>query len=298
MSSGERLLAFSPTGRLGWFGLSVCLMCVAVVATCGASSAYAQGAKGKKNTPEPEKIAGKITEVEMKGKAALLTIEKEGGETMAPLLLTPKMNVSITAPGDATLLQPKVFVSTNSAVESNKELFARKFEIYHGSATPAAGIQRDSVSAEVFHLAGQIVAAEKDALMINVGGSQKKLNFEQGGEIEVRVHTNQFDLIRAGATVELEGTTRGGKFLPSLVAIQLENPLTADEIAGKRERKARESVKATAKNTSKTKKGTKTAKPDEEMEAKPAEGDVEDPFGFNKKKSGKKPDGKAEEKTP
>src|SRR6187401_1053852 len=45
------------------------------------SDAFAQAAKGKK-APEAEKITGKVTEVEHKGKAVTLMIEKDAGGTL------------------------------------------------------------------------------------------------------------------------------------------------------------------------------------------------------------------------
>lgn len=291
----------------GWLA---CVLTVGLLA-CSGHVAEAQG-KAQRKGPEAEKISGKITQVEAKGKAATLTVAGDGGQTLE-VLLTAKTRFSVSAPGELANIQPKMFLVAERAVESNNLLFARKFDLYVGGQTPPATIQRDPKSPEVFYIAGMVTGTDKEGVMLNVGGALKPIRFEQGGAPEIRVFTNQIELIKEGAEIEMEGNTRNGKFLPSNVVVSLEEPLSADELAG---RKAKVPPKATAKSTPRGKKTAggdpaategasgddpfgfankkKGAKTEAPMTDPPIGGDSNDPFGFNKKdKAKEKPAGDA-----
>ena len=296
----------------GWtvWLLPACLLTTCLLVLPG-HPAQAQG-KAQRKGPEAEKISGKITQVEAKGKAATLTVEGDGGQTLE-VLLTAKTRFSVSAPGEVANIQPKMFLVAERAVESNNLLFARKFDLYVGGQTPPATIQRDPKSPEVFYIAGMVTGTDKEGVVLNVGGALKPIRFEQGAAPEIRVFTSQIDLIKEGAEIEMEGNTRNGKFLPSNVVVSLAEPLTADELSG---RKAKVPPKATAKATPRGKKAAggepgstegasgddpfgfankkKGAKTEAPMTDPPLGGEANDPFGFNKKDKAKdKPAGDA-----
>lgn len=269
-------MVFPVQSRCGMFGWVVCLL-AATLLTFPASSALAQ-AKGQRKGPEAEKISGKITGVEAKGKAATLTVEGDGGQTLE-VLLTAKTRLSVSAPGELANIQPKTFLVAERAVESNNLLFARKFDLYLGGQTPAATIQRDPKAPEVFYIAGMVTGIDKEGVLLNVGGALKPVRFEQGAPPEIRVFSSQIDLIREGAEIEMEGNTRNGKFLPNSVLVSLDAPLTAEELSG---RKPKAAPKTAAKGA------TKGKKPPSDDPGSPAGTSTDDPFGFANKKKGAK----------
>lgn len=275
--------------RVGWTWASIVWVMVMLVLPV---PAWAQAQKGRKTGPELEKITGKIKEIDFKGKAANVVIEREDGGEPLELLVTAKLKLQITAPADATLLAPKQSIVARGAFESNKEWFAKRFEIYHGSPPPVAGVHSEPDQGGSFIIGGTLLAHENGKLLINAGGKQVPLNFEQGAPPEIKVFSTQMELVREGSAVEVEGSTRGGKFLPQKLAIQLENPLTPEDFAPRKPEK-----KAPApKTASKSKKGPKDPKSADEPEAPAGEFDPDDPFGVNKK--GGKPAPKSPESEP
>lgn len=237
----------------------------------------AQGARGKKG-PETEKITGKVAEIEKKGKAVTLTIEKESGDKLE-VLVTPKLKLEITGKGDTSFFQPKTWVSSESIIKTNNELFGRQFTVHLGAAPPPH-VKPDTTANEVFHVAGQVMAATENSLTMNFGAAgTKKVTFEEGASVEVMINSNDPDLIVEGSEVEVEGVTRGAKFLPSKVTVTLENPVTAEDVqaAADKDKKGAKG-KTAAKGGKKPAKG-KTEDSDEEGAA--------DPFGVLGKKDGK-----------
>ena len=127
---------------------------VALSCLMGPAPVAAQGTRAKKG-PEAEKIGGKVTEIEKKGKAVTLTIEKEDGNQME-VLVTPKLKLEITGKGDASFFQPKTWVSSESVFKSNNELFGRQFTVHLGAA-PQPHVKPDSTAPDVYHVAGQVM---------------------------------------------------------------------------------------------------------------------------------------------
>ncbi len=238
---------------------------------------WAQASKGRKTGPELEKVSGKIQEIEFKGKAANFIIERTDGGEPLEIFVTPKLKVQITGSADATLLVAKQSVVVRGAFESNKEWFAKRFEVYPGSAPPVSGVQPESDKGGAYVIAGTLLAHENGKLLINAGGKQVPVNFEQGGAPEITVFSSQLELAKVGSPIEVEGSTRGGKFLPQKLSIQLQDPLTPEDFAPRKPEKKASPPKA------KKDKGSKPAKSAEEPEPPAGEFDPDDPFGDKKK---------------
>jgi len=253
------------------------LLCLGMCPQVG----WAQAAKGRKTGPELEKVSGKIQELEFKGKTANLVIERADGGDPLELLVTPKLKVQISGTADASFLGAKQSIVARGAFESNKEWFSKRFEVYPGSAPPMAGVQPESEKGGAYVIAGTLLAHENGKLLINAGGKQVPVNFEQGGDPEIRVFSSQLELAKVGSAIEVEGSTRGGKFLPQRVSIQLADPLTPEDFAPRKPEKK----SATAKTATKSKKdgGGQPAKSEDEPEPPAGEFDPDDPFGDKKK---------------
>lgn len=258
----------------GWTSLVLAVLTLVLP-----QAGWAQAQKGRKTGPELEKISGKIKEIDIKGKAANLVIDRDDGGEPLEILVTAKLKLQISAPADVNLLAPKQSIVARGAFESNKEWFAKRFEIYHGSAPPVAGVHAEQDQGGSFLIAGALLAHENGKLLINAGGKQVPLNFEQGANPEITVYSSQIELAREGSAIEVEGSTRAGKFLPQKVAIHLENPLTPEDFAPRKPEKKTPPPKTAGKS----KKGTKDPKTEDEPEAPAGEFDPDDPFGVNKK---------------
>ncbi|MSR57122.1 MAG: hypothetical protein EXS05_05560 [Planctomycetaceae bacterium] len=245
-----------------------------------------QGAKGKKGT-ETEKIIGKVTAIEKKGKSITLTVEKEGDQTL-PVLLTPKLKVAVNGKGDVSFLRAKTWVSSQSVVKVNNALFGYRFMVHLGNAPPVQ-LRPDPGSADVYHLCGQVVSADDESVTLSFGNAAKtqKVMFEEGRLLEITVSSNDLDLIVEGSEIEMEGITRGTKFTPQRATVKLEKPLQADEVFGA-DKDGRKAAKSKSAGTAKGGKKSDKGKQDE-----PAGGEVvdpADPFGeLSKDKKGAKP---------
>jgi len=241
---------------------------------------WGQGARSKKGTVEKTEHEGKVTQVEVKGKTVHLTVELDGRSEPVDLLLTPKMRITVSAPGDASLFQPRAIVGSSSVFESNKELFTRKVDVYLGSLAPKPGIQRVANAGETYQVVGAVVASDDQSVTLNVEGNPRKLRFENGEAPEVWLHASDLELIRAESTIKIQGAFRGDKLVAQQVAVTLANPLTADELAGKKEKKPR----ATAKSAAKSKKASKGEKGEPADKGAAEDPETDDPFGLLKTK--------------
>jgi hypothetical protein len=189
----------------------------------------AQGGKSRKGG-EIESFAAKVTEIEKKGKAQRLVVEKEAGGSL-DLLVTPKVKVAVTGKGDQSLFQSRAWVSSESLVLVNNELFGHQFTVHYGDAPPAQ-CRPDPKASDVYLMAGQILTASEEALTVNCGQGREhvKVAFEKGAAVEIAVSSNKPEFIKVGMALELEGATYNTRFIPSSLTIALEKPLTADEV--------------------------------------------------------------------
>lgn len=208
---------------------------LAVTAWIAPSIARGQGAKGKKAATGPETITGKIIDLERKGKSVNLTVEKSDGEKLV-VLVNPQMQPTISARADASVLLPRFVVASDSLVSSNMELFGKTFDVYPDESPPPH-FERDSKTEGVYRICGQLVAIEPGAVTLNCGDATTKVNFEQGQTLEVTVRSQDTKWVEKGDAIELEGVTRGEKFVASRVAITLDRALTAADFADNKDKK-------------------------------------------------------------
>jgi len=217
----------------------------------------AQG-KSKKAPAGSDKRNGKIAEIEKKGKTATLTIEEADGEKF-PVHVTSRVKMMITGKGDAAFLKhPRTFVSSEKIFTANGQFFGKKFTVHLGNP-PESRFEPEPDNPEVYHVAGSIVECDDAWLSLDVGGAVERVNFEQGAVVDVTVESTDPDHAAVGSEVEVEGITKGGKFTPTAVAVNLEKPLVADEVFSGHDKKGSKS-KAAAKTAKKPAKGDKPDK--------------------------------------
>ncbi len=288
--------------RRNQFGvLSRCGAAVAIAAACLLVPAVLPAQAKRKTAADHETKTGKITEVEKKGKAHLVTVEESGGEKLE-VLVSSKTKFEVKGTGDVGFFRhPRAFVTSDSVFAANQKYFGNKFTIHIGH-NPPAKFEADENKPDVFHIAGQVVNSDEQSFTIDVEGQLWTVNFEQGGEPAIAIVSSEPEMAPVGSPVEVEGMTRSGKFHPTAVVVNLESPLVADDILGAEgEKKPARGKAATASKTSK--KPAKTDKKDkgdpEETADKgndaPAADDAKkpggDPFGVlnaNPKKTPKK----------
>jgi hypothetical protein len=248
-------------------------------------SVLAQGGKSRKGG-ELEKFPGKVTEIEKKGKAHKFVIEKESGDPLE-LLVTPKVKVAITGKGDQSLFQPRAWVSSDSLVLSNEELFGHQFTVHYGDAH-ASQCRPDPKARDVYLMCGQVITATDEGLTVNCGPGREnvKVSFEKGVPVEIAVSSDNAAFIKVGTEVEVEGTTHSSRFVPSQLMVALEKPLTNDEVQAllgeKKPAKAKPSANGRG-NKKFPKKGTSI----DPVDGEPI-GTASDPFGVLDGKGDKK----------
>jgi|GEM_PF-2147370 len=272
------------TGRVGLNGLVT--WCVALaICTCLAAGAWAQASKSKKG-PGNEHKTGTISHVDKKGKAATLTIEESDGEKF-DVMVSAKTNLMIKGRGDASFFKHSpVFVSSEKLVMSNNYLFGSEFTVHLGSKPPAENFSPNETNPNVYSIAGPVVDSAEDSFLVEVQGKQYKVGFEQGKVPEISVESTDPEHAAVGASVEVEGATKGGKFLPTSIAVTLDKPLVGDEVfsAGDKKNsksKAKTTSKKVANKSDKADKGDKAMDKDDQPAAAndPFKKESNDPFG-------------------
>jgi hypothetical protein len=254
--------------------------------------AMAAAQSKKKSANEPEKKTGTIAEVEKKGKTAVLTVAEADGEKFE-VLVTAKMKFVVHGTGDSGFFKhPRAFVTSDSVFTANRQYFGKKFTIHLGS-TPQSHFEQDENNAEVYHVAGPIVDCDDNSFTINAGGDPCKINFEQGADLNVTIVSSEPEHATVGSTVEVEGSTKGGKFHPTAVVVTLDKPLVADEVFAasentKKSPKGKTSPAKTAKKTTRPDKEDMADKGDDAPPADPFKTGGSDPFGVGKKDVKKK----------
>lgn len=290
--------------RTGWVGLNLLVTWSVALAICACLpvGATAQGSKAKKG-PEKEHKTGTIAQVDKKGKAATLTIEESDGEKF-DVMITAKTNIMIKGTGDVAFFKHSpVFVSSDEIVMNpgNQYLFGKKFTVHLGSKPPAEAFGPSESNPSVYAIAGPVVDCAEDSFVFEALGKQYKVGFEQGKVPEVSVESTEPEHAAVGSTVEVEGTTKGGKFLPTAISVTLEKPLVADEVfAGGDKKSAKSKSKTANKKMAKSDKADKadksTDKPDEPAAGNdPFKKESNDPFGVG---AGDKKDAKKAKAAP
>src|SRR5262245_20628969 len=80
-------------------------------------------ASAQRPEPKTETKTGTVVEVQKKGRACTLIVDDSTGQRLE-FVITPKVALEVTAPGDAGFLQPGQFLSARGTM-SNQKLFVK-----------------------------------------------------------------------------------------------------------------------------------------------------------------------------
>jgi hypothetical protein len=102
--------------------------------------------------------------------------------------------------------------------------------VYLGTNLPSPQVTQDPNAKDLYEVTGQVQGFEADKLTVNFGpsGGVKELNLEAGYSVEVQ--SNDPQVAKPGATVEVEGIARGKTFNLQKVTVTVEEPLKGDEV--------------------------------------------------------------------
>ena len=293
----------SLLGRWNPFGAPVRLgVAVVIAAGCLLLPAFVVAQAKKKASADHEKKTGTVAEVEKKGKSAVLWVQPADGEKFE-VTLSSRIKFTVNGTSDAGFFKvPRAFVTSDSVFSANQMYFGKKFTVYIGHSPPAR-FEADEKNAEVFHIAGSVVDCDDASFTIDVEGQSWKVNFEQGADLAVAIVSSEPEHAVVGSPVEVEGTTRAGRFHATSVVVTLDRPLVADDVlpaegekrAGKAKGTAASKTTKKSAKTEKGEKGEKTNKDDtaEKSDDAPAAPEAvlpaTNPFGVgNDKKTPKK----------
>jgi hypothetical protein len=218
---------------------------IAGVAFCSGLLCLPAVARAQRPEPKTETKTGKVVEVQKKGRARTLIVDDATGQRLE-FVITPKVSVEVTAPGDAGFLQPGQFLSARGTM-SNQKVFVKELtiglvkprtrQVAAGSFEKAPAMTGEST--ESYLLSGSIVGTQpdpdyKDYLRVglNIRGAVPPIMLEPG--YTVTVSSSDPDLIVAGAPVDLElAPLRGGKFTLIKATVRLQEPLSSETLLGK-----------------------------------------------------------------
>src|SRR5436190_7448162 len=195
---------------------------VLVSCLCLPAVTRAQAAKSKKGADSDHKT-GTVAQVEKKGKTATLTVQESDGEKLY-LQVTAKTNFLVKGRGDVSFFKhSNVFVSADDIVVNagNKYLFGKKFTIHIGNRPPAEAFEPDQTNPSVYHIAGPVVDCAEDSFTFEAGGTPYNVHFEQGVVPDISVESTEPEHATSGSAVELEGSMKAGKFLPTSIVVTL-----------------------------------------------------------------------------
>lgn len=232
-------------------------------------------AAAQRPEPKPETRSGTVVEVQKKGRARTLVVDDSTGERLE-FVITPKVALEVTAPGDSGFVRPGQFLSARGTM-SNQKLFIKELTIgivkprtrqtAVGSFAKAPAMTGEST--ESYLLSGSIVGAQpdpdyKDYLLVglNIRGAVPPIMLEPG--FTVTVSSTDPDLIVAGAPVDLElAPLRGGKFTLVKATVKLPEPLSSETLLGPGKPEADKPAKSPKAETGKDAKPAGEAKPSE-----------------------------------
>jgi hypothetical protein len=201
-------------------------------------------ATAQRPEPKTEKKSGTVVEVQKKGRARTLVVDDSTGQRHE-FVITPKVALEVTAPGDAGFVQAGQFFSARGTM-SNQKVFVKELtigivkprarQVAAGSFEKAPAMTGQST--ESYLVSGSIVGAQpdpdyKDYLLVglNIRGAAPPIMLEPG--FTVTVSSSDPDLIVPGAPVDLDlAPLRGGKFTLVKATVRLQEPLSSETLLG------------------------------------------------------------------
>ena len=191
----------------------------------------------------PPVKAGRITDIEQKGRVTTLKIESTEGETYA-VKLTPLINFFIQAPGDKGFIRPGVYIEGRGP-ETNDKVFLSEVTVYllpKGKRAPIGKVVKAQAesgeSQSTYQVSGQVTAAgpaedypDYTALGLKVSGRAPPVWIEPNCQITVASSDPAHTAVGADLQMAMK-PLRGGRMLPTAVRVVRETPFDSSEIFG------------------------------------------------------------------
>jgi hypothetical protein len=186
-----------------------------------------------------DKITGKVTSVEVRGKTAKLTVATDLGDQTYDI--TPKVELEIVSTGDDACLMKGLFVKVD-AVESNQKYFGTVFSVYPehmGRIPPAAAVKAPieaGQSQNRHFVTGEIAAftpatepdAKYDLLELKTTGKATLTVYMEKNRT-VKVVQSEPGHIEKDQPAVIVGKRAGNKLLPSAITINTGKKLLGDD---------------------------------------------------------------------
>ena len=221
-----------------------------------------QGNQPGQQPQEPAKPAyvtskGTLGEVKKKGRATVLVIIPEAGEPLE-VTVTPKVQFTVEAKGDAGFLREKQIVSGTGTL-TNKMLFVKNWTVHTGLAARKmpTGVAKAEVtigqSVNSYNLVGMIASKQQDKEYPEYETLSLNLRDLQGQPVyidknpTVTVSSSDAEMAKAGSRVEYyQVPAPGNRFNVIGVKVMLEEPLKSEEFFADpddKKKKTRETAK-------------------------------------------------------
>jgi len=198
----------------------------------------AANASAEQSGPPVE--AGRILEIETKGKLTTLKIESALGETY-DVKLTPQINFFITGAGDTGFIQPGAYIE-GRGTKSNEPVFLQKVTVYllpKGKRPPAGKVQKasaaDGESLNIYDVSGVVNTVgpadgypEYTAIGLKVAGRAPPVWLEPTCQIEVASADPEHTAVGADLEMAMK-VLRGGKKMPVAIRIRRETPFSSGQ---------------------------------------------------------------------
>ncbi len=223
-----------------WPAVAAGVIAATLAVACLPGVAAAQRPEMKTETK-----SGTVVEVQKKGRGRTLVVDDSTGQRHE-FVITPKVALEVTAPGDVGFVQAGQFFSARGTM-SNQKVFVKELtigivkprtrQVAAGSFEKAPAMTGQST--ESYLVSGSIVGTQpdpdyKDYLLVglNIRGAVPPIMLEPG--FTVTVSSSDPDLIVAGAPVDLElAPLRGGRFTLVKASVKLQEPLSSETLLGK-----------------------------------------------------------------
>ena len=252
-------------------GLALFLTNVAADAQTKKSQTKAE--ETNKDPNAPVIVKGKIVSITKKGRSKVLTVEAGGKQQ--DFIINSKIDFSVHGKGDKEFLAKGQFIQM-MATTSNKQLFVSEVYVIakKGGRKPKGRIMKAPMKAGVSKNAwvisgtveslGQHPDYEKYELLRMKAGSKKvEILLEKG--YRVTVVTNDTELLKEGAAIELEGRPgRGGRFTLARATVKLNQTFKAEDFIKKKTSRRKSSRRKTTSKNSKSSKSSQDSKSDKD----------------------------------
>lgn len=176
--------------------------------------------------PDVEQKMGKVLSIEKKGVVTKLKVDLYDGSGQLEIPFSRATNCAVTFKGDTNFFRNGAWVQTTATV-TGKALYASSFDVYV-KAKMAPHYEQNPRTKDI-SICGQVTAADPGSITLASPRGPLRILLDDRALENIHVFLTTPDAIEAGAEAEIEGVTRGKKFVPQKVIVKLDKPLTAEQ---------------------------------------------------------------------